>query len=149
VHWPARIKKPGLRHEPGHLIDVMATCVDIAGVKYPREFAGHRIQPLEGKTLEPVFRGKSLRERPLFFEHEANRAVRVGDWKLVSRHPGDWELDNLARDRAEQNNLVSHEPKRVAKLTALYEEWAKRADVPAAEFVASKPQARTNAPAVH
>lgn len=147
VHWPARIRKTGLRTEPGHLIDLMATCVDVAGAKYPKEVAGERIQPLEGKSLEPVFRGRSLRERPLFFEHEGNRAVRLGDWKLVSRHPGGWELYNVARDREEQNDLIAKEPKRAARLTALYEEWARRADVPAAELVANRPPQRgTNAP---
>jgi arylsulfatase len=136
VHWPSRIKTPGLRHEPGHLIDIMATCVDVADAKFPRTFAGERIQPFEGESLEPVFRGKKLRKRPLFFEHEANRAVRVEDWKLVSRFPGGWELYNLAVDRPETNNLITKEPKRAARLVREYEQWSKRVGVPAPEFVA-------------
>ena len=138
VHWPARIRKSGLRQEPGHLIDIMATCVDVAEAKYPRDFAGERIQPFEGKSLEPVLRGKKLRERALYFEHEANSAVRIGDWKLVSRYPGDWELYNLAVDRGETRDLASAERKRAARLAREYDAWAKRVAVPRAELVAQK-----------
>jgi arylsulfatase len=145
AHWPQRIRNPGLRKEPGHLIDIMATCVDVAQARYPREFAGHSIQPLEGRSLEPVFRGRSLGARPLFFEHEANRAVRFGEWKLVSRYPGDWELYQISRDRGEQTNLALADPKRVQAMAERFEDWARRVGVPAAERVATQPAVRATA----
>jgi arylsulfatase A-like enzyme len=138
VHWPARIARPGLRHDPAHVIDLMATCIEVAGVRYPRRFAGERIQPLEGKSLEPAFRGGKLASRPLFFEHEANRAVRVAEWKLVSRYPGPWELYNVVADRSEMNNLAGKQPERVKDLARQYEKWAARVGVPAPELVAQK-----------
>ena len=134
VHWPARIKKPGVRHDPSHLIDIMATSLDLASVR--------NSPPLEGKTLAPVFDGRKLRERPIFFEHEANRAIRLGDWKLVSRYPGDWELYNMSRDRTEMNNLAAQESKRVAQLARQYDQWAQRVHVPAPELVTSRQQSQ-------
>ena len=128
VHWPARIPKAGIRSDPSHLIDIMATSLDVARANHTA--------PVEGKSLAPVFAGRKLRERPIFFEHEANRAVRLGDWKLVSRYPGDWELYNMALDRTELNNLAAQEPKHVAKLAREYDRWAKRVNVPAPELVA-------------
>jgi arylsulfatase len=131
AHWPARLRKPGSLHpEPGHLIDIMATCLDAAGARYPTEYNGHRITPLEGRTLLPCIEG---RKRPphdaLFWEHEGNRAVREGDWKLVSRYPDQWELFNLKADRTEMNDLAAKEPKRAAHLAARYERWAAKAQV--------------------
>jgi arylsulfatase len=75
------------------LIALMATCLGLAGASYPEEFAGQKIQPLEGVSLAPAFQGADVpRTQPLFWEHEGNRAIRVGDWKLVSKHPRSWEL---------------------------------------------------------
>jgi len=80
--------------------------------------------------LLPVFEGRKRRPHPaLCWEHEGNRAVRQGDWKLVSRHPSNWELYNLARDRTEMQDLASREPKRVRDMTALYNQWAVRCGV--------------------
>src|SRR5512133_2212052 len=89
-HWPAVIKTRGrLCHSPGHLIDIMATCVDVAGATYPAERQGQTVQPMEGASLAPTFRGEPFQERAIFWEHEGNRAVRKGRWKLVSKYPGD------------------------------------------------------------
>ena len=96
VHWPRGIpanRRNALERQPAHVIDVMPTIIDISGAKYPREFKGQAIQPMEGVSLRPAFVGQSLRRtRPLFWEHEGNRAVRAGNWKLVSTYPDDWEL---------------------------------------------------------
>jgi arylsulfatase len=146
VSWPAKITRGALRHTPSYLPDVMATCLELAGAKYPRAFAGNQIVPMQGQNLEPVFRGKKLKERPLFFEHEGNRAVRLGDWKLVSRHPGEWELYNITKDRSEQIDLASVEQKKVKELSQLYEEWSARVGVPAAELVATTPRRTPPAP---
>ena len=74
------------------------------------------IQPMEGVSLRPAFLGRSLRRtQPLFWEHEGNRAVRSGNWKLVSTYPDDWELYDLAADRVERNNLAARRPDIVRK----------------------------------
>jgi len=127
MHWPTRIKAHGeLRHQPGHLIDIMATCVEVAGTKYPTEYGGYKITPLEGKSLVPAFDNKPIQREALYWEHEGNRAVRKGKWKLVSKYPGDWELYDLEADRTELNNLAEEHPEMVEKLAAMYDAWAKR-----------------------
>ncbi len=129
-HWPQRIKNPGrLCKDPGHLIDIMATCVDVSGAEYPATCKGHQIQPAEGVSLAPTFEGKALRERPIFWEHEGNRAVRLGQWKLVSKHPGGWELYDMEHDRTEMHDLADQQPGKVQQLKALWERWAQRAGV--------------------
>ena len=131
AHWPAGIDRAGqLDASPSHLIDIMATCVDLTGANYPADFAGQSIQPLEGLSLAPSFAGKKLsRSQPLFWEHEGNRAIRDGDWKLVSKHPGDWELYNIAVDRTEMHNLAAEQPERVTELSRRWDEWAERVGV--------------------
>lgn len=133
AHWPVGIagKQIGsLKKEPAHLIDIMATCVELAGADYPMEYRGRAIQPKEGVSLKPVFEGKTLtRQTPLFWEHEGNRAIRDGDWKLVSKHPGNWELYNLALDRTEMNDLALSDPERVASMSDQWEAWASRVGV--------------------
>jgi arylsulfatase len=91
VHWPAGIKARGQwRHQPGHIIDVMGTLVDVAGASYPKERAGVTVLPMEGVSLRPAFANQQLlRKAPLFFEHDGSRAVRAGDWKLVSARGGE------------------------------------------------------------
>ncbi|MCY2995197.1 MAG: arylsulfatase [Planctomycetota bacterium] len=133
AHWPRGIAAQGeLRRQPGQLPDIMATCVDVAGARYPEEYRGQRIQPLEGTSLVPCFSASSRSASPrlLFWEHEGNRAVRVGDWKLVAKSPGgSWELYNLATDRTEMNDLAAQQPARVQELAARWETWARRAGV--------------------
>jgi arylsulfatase len=131
AHWPAGIKaKNEWRTQPSHLIDIMATCVDLSGATYPKEFAGKPITPLEGKSLVPVFADKSIQRDALFWEHEGNAAVRVGDWKLVRQgRTGTWELYDLKQDRTEMNNLAAKQPEKVKKLAAQWEAWAERAQV--------------------
>ena len=131
VHWPARVKAQGeLRTQPGHLIDIMATCLAVAGAHYPREFKGNRLTPLEGKSLLPAFDNEQLEREALFWEHEGNRAVRVGSWKLVAKGPaGKWELYQIEKDRSELHDLAEREPARVKAMTAQWEAYAYRAKV--------------------
>jgi arylsulfatase len=133
VHWPAGIaagRQGRLESQPGHLIDLMATCVDLAGAKYPQQFNGQPIPPMEGVSLRPAFDGKGLaRAQPIFWEHEGNRAIRADQWKLVSKHPGGWELYDVAADRAEQHDLAAQNPDRVKAMAAQWDTWAKRAGV--------------------
>jgi len=129
-HWPGHVKTPGaLYHEPGQLIDIMATCVDVSGARYPSTYKGHDIQPMEGVSLAPAFEARGLGDRAIYWEHEGNRAVRRGKWKLVSRHPGGWELYDMEADRTELNDLASTHPEKLNELKSLYQAWAKRCGV--------------------
>jgi len=100
----------------------MATAVDLAGLDQPADKT-----PPEGLSLAPLFAGEPLAGRLLFWEHEGNRAVRDGDWKLVAEHGKPWELYNLARDRSEQHDLATAEPNRAARMAAAWEAYARRA----------------------
>ncbi len=131
AHWPAGFKAKGeLRSEPGHLVDIMATVVDVGGATYPKEFSGNAITPMEGKSLASAFTGKPIQRDAIFWEHEGNAAVRVGDWKLVRKGGnGDWELYDLKADRTELKNLAAEQPTRAKEMQAKWEAWAKRAQV--------------------
>src|SRR5688572_26787596 len=133
AHWPRGIaggRRNTLVHQPAHLIDVMPTVLDVANVAYPREYQGNTIQPMEGISLRPALAGRTVaRSQPLFWEHEGNRAVRSGNWKLVSMYPDEWELYDLAADRVERNDLAASRPDLVKTLAAEWDAWAKRANV--------------------
>jgi arylsulfatase len=131
--WPAGIpsaRNGKLEHQPGHLIDIMATAVHVAGAKYPTEFKGHRILPMEGVSLVPAFKGEPLqRVNSIFWEHEGNRAIRSGDWKLVMKFKGEWELYNIRNDRTERHNLVREKPETAQALARQWNDWASRSFV--------------------
>ena len=131
AHWPAGIAAKGeLRHQPGHLIDIMATCLDLGGAKYPEKRDGQAVTSGEGKSLVPVFAGKSIERDAIFWEHEGNRALRAGDWKLVAKAPaGKWELYDMRADRTELHNLAAKNPDKVRELAAKWEAWATRTNV--------------------
>lgn len=127
VHWPRGLKQTGITHATGHEIDVMPTCLEVAEAPYPAlSIGGSTPPPLEGKSLVPIFEGRTLAERSLFWEHEGNSAVREGSWKLVSRFPNYWELYDMERDRTEMHDLADRYPDRVRKMAADYAEWARR-----------------------
>jgi arylsulfatase A-like enzyme len=146
VHWPAQIplsSRGQLRRQPGHLIDIMATCVDVAGAKYPTEHGGNNIAPLEGKSLLPAFADKAIQRDAIFWEHEGNKAVLVHPWKLVSKYPGPWELYNLDLDRGETSDLAKSNPERVRDLSARWQTWAERSHVlPLRPYVMEKKKSK-------
>ncbi|MEW4564916.1 arylsulfatase [Bremerella sp. JC770] len=139
VHWPQGIaasQNGKLDHTPSHLIDIMATCVDVAQANYPQEVDGNPITPLPGVSLAAAFTGKPIeRETPIFWEHEANCAVRDGQWKIVrygkmgSGKTTAWELYDMHADRTEQHDLASEHPQRVEKMAAQWQAWAEASDV--------------------
>ncbi len=130
MHWPKGIDSRGeLRHHPGQLPDIMATILDISGAEYPSRFDGNDILPCEGQSLRASFNADSAREKPMFWEHEGNAAVRIGQWKLVRKYPGAWELFDMTADRTEMHDLAAKEPARVKKMVAEYELWANRCGV--------------------
>ena len=133
VNWPSGVRanrRNTLERQPAHLIDLMPTILDVTGARYPTEFKGHAIQPMEGVSLRPIFSGQTTtRARPIFWEHEGNRAVRSGNWKIVSTYPGAWELYDMTADRVERNNVAAQHPDIVSRLGAEWDAWAKRANV--------------------
>ena len=130
VHWPARIADGGgIVGETAHVVDLMATALDAAGAPHPPSRDGNASIPVEGVSLLPAFQAQPIDREAVFWEHEGNRAVRSGKWKLVSRHPGEWELYDLVADRTEAHDLAAAEPARVAELSALWDDWAARTGV--------------------
>ena len=131
AHWPAGIAaKNELRPQPAHLIDIMATCVDVAGATPLKELNGKPLIPLEGRSLVPAFANQPIERDALFWEHEGNAAVRVGDLKLVRLgRNGAWELYDLKADRTEQHDLAPSQSDKVKELAAKWDAWAKRANV--------------------
>ncbi|MCM1501792.1 MAG: arylsulfatase [Bacteroidales bacterium] len=132
AHWPKGIDKKRngtVTTESGHVMDIMATCIDLAGAAYPEKYKGHDIIPMEGLSLVPVLKeGHREGHEYLGFEHFNERAFISRDgWKIV--RPGnraEWELYNLNEDRTEKHNVASENPERLAKMIAAYNEWAER-----------------------
>ena len=124
ARWPAVIKeRGGLTHQVGHINDIMATCLEVAGADYP----GPPITPLEGKSLVPIFKGQTRQPHDvLYWEHMGNRAVRQGKWKLVATKKGEWELYDMEGDRTELNDLAGKLPEKTRELYDLYDAWAAR-----------------------
>lgn len=115
---------------PGHVMDILPTLLDAAGASAPREREGRALLPLEGRSLLPAMRGGRAAAREVTgWEHQGHRAIRRGDWKLVSSYRRPWELYDMAADRTELQDLSTREPGRVAALEAEYAGWAKRCGV--------------------
>jgi arylsulfatase len=130
AHWPKGIAAKGeFRHQVGHVIDVMATCVEVGGATYPAKVGDHAIPSMEGKSLLPAFANKPIERDFLVWEHERNRAIRAGKWKLVAVHEKPWELYDLDTDRTELTDLAAKMPEKVAELSAEWDAWAKRTNV--------------------
>ena len=126
MHWPGVIPSGGkLRHTPTHITDFVPTVLDLAGVSPPESWGGQTRPSLPGKSLVPLFkRDATIQRDAIYWHHEANRALRMGDWKLVSESEknGQWELYNLKRDRIESNNLATSYPDRVNQMSAVWQQ---------------------------
>lgn len=127
VCWPAGIKSKGeLRHNPGHLIDVVPTLLEITGVEMPDEVEGLKVPPLPGKSLVPAFKkDNTVKHDYLWWNHEGNRAIRVANWKIAADHENPWELYDLSNDRSEIQNLAVKYPEKVKELEQI---WFKHAE---------------------
>ena len=127
VHWPAGTKRKGeLDNRVGHIMDIMATCMDVSGSAYPSRVEDVEIPRPEGRSLMPALRGEPATPRTLFWEHEGNRAARDGRWKLVARKGQPWELYDIDTDRTESHDLAAQQPERVANLAKAWDQWAAR-----------------------
>ncbi|MBG87044.1 MAG: arylsulfatase [Verrucomicrobiales bacterium] len=139
MHWPAKIKaRRDWYREPGQLIDLMPTIIDVAGAKYPRQFHGNDIPALDGISMRPAFSANPLgRKEPIFVEHENNAFIRDGDWKLVGKgvsaqtgvDRSKWELYNIRTDRTETRDLRAKHPERAKRMADQWDAWARRANV--------------------
>ncbi|HYR57128.1 MAG TPA: sulfatase/phosphatase domain-containing protein, partial [Chthoniobacteraceae bacterium] len=128
VHWPAGIAARGeLRHTPSHLIDIAPTILEIAGGKRFETWEALPVPVPPGKSLVPAFASDvTVPHDSIWWQHEGNRALRVGDWKIVAAGKDSaWELYDLSTDRAESNDLAAQQPERVKAMADL---WTKQAD---------------------
>jgi arylsulfatase len=131
--WPAGIDakvRGTMVREPGHLVDVMPTLVELAGAKYPARFDGHEIRPMSGRSFAGAFEGEPLTRRvPIFWEHEGNKAVRDGKWKLVAQFGAPWQLYDMSIDRTETRDLAAAHPDIAARMAKQWDEWAAKSFV--------------------
>ncbi len=152
VSWPKVVEAPGsVTDQMGHVIDVMATCLDAAGATYPDTHDGREVKPLEGKSLLPILEGKRREGHDALYWHQGGlwRAVREGRWKLVSPDPVNpynpwrpdgegrdsrsrpdpstlWQLYDMEKDRTELHDLAEEKPKRVKKMKRMFKRWEAR-----------------------
>ena len=115
--------------EPGHIIDIMPTCLDMASIKYPQIFKGKKMK-LEGVSLLSLLKTKESHPRDLYFEHQSSSAIISNGWKLVRYDSRDnWQLINLKKDPFELNDVSAKNPNRVKNLVHKWNNWAKRQHV--------------------
>ena len=143
VSWGDRIRdKGGFRDGLFGITDFMPTFLELAGGDYPDSVRGMKAIPFEGRSFAATFAENCVdTARMMFWEHEGNKAVRRGRWKLVAEYPGSWrtlrsyptggawELYDLDTDRTETRDLAAQHPELVRELAAAWESWAARAQV--------------------
>jgi arylsulfatase len=128
ARWPGHVKPDTMTGQMGHIIDVVPTCLELAGAKPVAEIHGEKTMPLEGSSLASVLAG-GTRTPPaeLCWEWSGNCAIRHGKWKLVwdtLRKPMAWELYDVEADRTELHNLAGANPDLVKELSEAYVKWA-------------------------
>jgi len=134
--YPKLIKAGQIDHQVAHIVDIMATACELSGINYPSEYNGNQIIPTEGLSMVPIFKGETRKGHEfLCWEHQGNRAVRKGDWKIVSlfnkQAPdgGNWELYNIKEDRSEMDNLAEKYPEKVKAMVQIYNDWSLRCNI--------------------
>ncbi len=148
VNWPERILARGeLRHTPGHLVDIPVTLLQLAGGTWPQTWNNQPVPVPAGRSLVPAFdRDGSVGRDCLWWYHDGNRAIRVGDWKLVADHQKPWELYNLAKDRSESFDLAKKDPATVLRLEKLWTEKMEEYRSTAQADAMLPKSAKTNSP---
>lgn len=128
AHWPAGISAKGeLRHTPGHFVDIVPTVLELAGIQKPKQWKGEPIPDAPGLSLVPAFaKDVTIPRESFWWLHEGNRALRMGDWKLVAAKGDPWELYDLRTDRAEQINLAAKMPDKVSEMERIWQEQTDR-----------------------
>jgi arylsulfatase len=146
AHWPKGITaKNELRHTPAHLIDIVPTVLDLAGIAKPTEWQGQPVPPAPGKSLVPALaKDETIVRDSLWWLHEGNRALRVGDWKLVAAKDDPWELYDLKTDRAEQHNLAAKQPDKVKELAQVWQAQTDRTVELAKKTLPDRPKPKAN-----
>ncbi len=146
VNWPGEVPAGVVNTEQiGHVKDIMATCLEAAGAEYPQTYGEHEIQAHESHSLLHSFRDpESVKNTTIYWEHEGNRAIRDGKWKLVSyyneihetmpqvgtgRRTGSWELYDMETDRTELLDLSRAYSRKAEELKRRWEDWAMRVGV--------------------
>lgn len=130
AHWPRHITpEKKVTEQFGHETDLMATFLEVAGASYPTSVAAGPVPPIVGQSLIPLMAAGKRDRKPCFWEHEGNKAVRDGKWKLVARFPDEWELYDMEADRTELHDLSSQQPEHTKRMVAMYDDWAKRIGV--------------------
>ena len=127
VHWPAGLKTEAgsLTDQPAHLVDFMATCIDVAGTEYPVSWPGIELEPLQGLSLVPILKGETRKPHAeLYFQFATNRAIRAGKWKLVSHRRARWELYDIDADGTEMHDLAAQHPEIVERLSQRWHQLA-------------------------
>ena len=130
LHWPAGIKAPAgsFVRDPVHFIDILPTVADITGSDIPESWPGRDLNPVAGISFAPTFYGQTLDERAIYFLFSTCRAIRKGDWKLVSLRQHPWELYNIREDRTEIHDLVDEQPEIALQLEKLWYHMAEEVD---------------------
>jgi arylsulfatase len=130
VHWPAGLKtKAGaISNERGHVVDIMATSLDLAGAAYPEKWQDKKLAPHESKSLVPIFKGqKNDRKHAYYFNHSNTFALIKGKYKIVREGSGKWALYDFSKDRTESKNLADQYPEVVRTLVAIWEKrWGRK-----------------------
>ncbi|HSV98744.1 MAG TPA: arylsulfatase [Sedimentisphaerales bacterium] len=143
VHWPAGVAARGeTRHNPCHFVDVLPTVFELASGGEPLlRQDGPAAPPLPGKSLVPAFaKDGTVAHEFIYFHHQGNRAIRVGDWKLVAKGKGGpWELYDLKTDRCEQRDSAEKNPDKVRELSSLWQTCEDRFRDQAGPVPAKKP----------
>lgn len=125
AHWPRGFGARSVAQAPCHVVDILPTILEATGTAYQGELNGHAIQPRQGESLMGLFRGQDWqRAQPIFFEHEGNAAIRLGQFKLVRLHGRPWELYDIEADRTELHDLAGRMPILERDLQAQYRAWA-------------------------